>query len=54
MSEAAETFIRVLYIDSAEPNDAMPTPVDSATETVYLNFISQFTRFDNPDSRHSF
>jgi len=24
------------------------------TGTVYLNFISQFTRFDNPDSGHSF
>ena len=24
------------------------------TETVYLNFISQFTRFDNPDSGHVF
>jgi replicative DNA helicase len=24
------------------------------TGTVHLNFISQFTRFDNPDSGHSF
>jgi len=24
------------------------------TDTVYLNFISQFTRFDNPDSGHEF
>jgi replicative DNA helicase len=40
--------------DRAKSEIILAKQRNGPTGTVYLNFISQFTRFDNPDSGHSF